>query len=333
MSYRIDITTQDKVDVSVSRVNRKNDNFVPNCIDVPAKRYGWHWKQFERARFPSYNRNRSIFGRMLNQIYDIGIQSVQESIGYQQAQQRAQRRITNEAPPIIESTYRTVYENTAQEFALGWQQNTKQSVLERLVIGQEPDEDEEDDTDQDLAQLALLAVRDYLTASMFSQQEQTLRQHVQDITSTHAGIFSKTLEQQAIEFLGLDPGQPVPQMDIGDLNQIALATRSRLRSTVTPKHSQYFSTTETVGASNLGILAVARAQQRRTGQVITKGWLSQRDSRVRDDHVIADGQQINLDGLFNVGGSRMAFPGDWTHGADISQTINCRCVLIFFTNN
>lgn len=306
---------------------------VPNCIDVPKKRWQHHWKQFERARFPSYNRNRSIFGRMLNQVYEIGIQSVRESIGYQQAQERAKRRITNEAPDIIEDTYRMVYENTAKEFAQGWQQNTKQGIFERLVIGQEPEEDEEDDTGQDLTQLALLAVRDYLTASMFSNQEQTLQQHVQDITSTHAGIFSQTLEQEAIQFLGLEAGEPVPAMGIGELNQIALAARSRLRNTVTPRHSQYFSTTETVGASNLGILAVARAQQRRTGQRITKGWLSQRDNRVREDHVIADGQRIGLDQLFSVGGSLLAFPGDWTHGAQLEQIINCRCVLIFFTSN
>lgn len=307
---------------------------VPNCIDVPKKRWQHHWKQFERARFPSYNRNRSIFVRMLNQIYEIGIQSVQESLGYQQAQQRAQRRITNEAPPIIESTYRTVYKNTAQEFARGFEANMRgEKQLFDLMIGQEPDEDEEDDTGQDLAQLALLAARDFLTASMFAGQQQTLRQHVQDITSTHAGIFSQTLEQEAISFLGLDPGQPVPAMDIGELNQIAVAARSRLRNTVTPKHSQYFSTTETVGASNLGILAVARAQQRRTGQLITKGWLSQRDNRVRNDHEIADGNRISLNGLFNVGGSQLAFPGDWTHGARLKQIINCRCVLIFFTQN
>lgn len=307
---------------------------VPNCIDVPKKRWQHHWKQFERARFPSYNRNRSLFGRMLNQIYEIGIQSVRESLGYQQAQQRAERRITNEAPAIIESTYRTVYENTAQEFALGFDQNMRgEKQLFDLTIGQEPDEDEEDDTDQDLAQLALLAVRDYLTASLFSNQQQTLQQHVQAITSTHASIFSQTLEQSAIQFLGLDPGQPIPPMDVNDLNQIALAARSRLRSTVTPQHSQYFSTTETVGASNLGILAVARAQQQRTGQRITKGWLSQRDNRVRDDHIIADGQRIGLNQPFNVGGSQLMFPGDWTHGAKISQIVNCRCVLIFFTKN
>lgn len=308
---------------------------LPNCIDIPKERLADHWKQFERARFPSYNRNRAIFGRMLNNIYQIGIDAVQVSPNYQTGKQRAIIQIEDKAPAIIEDTYQTVYENTAQEFAKNWGTNskTKQSIFEELFIGQEPNQDQESDTEQDLAQLALLAVRDYLTASLFDRQEQTLQQYVQDITSTHAGIFSRVLEQQAIQFLGLDPGQPIPPMSVEELNKIALSARSRLRNTVTPTHSQYFSTTETVGASNLGILAVARAQQQRTGQRITKGWLSQRDSRVREDHIIADGNRIGLDQLFSVGGSLLAFPGDWTHGARLKQIINCRCVLIFFTEN
>lgn len=289
---------------------------IPNCIDIPQKRLAHHWKQFERARFPSYNRNRSFFGRMLNRIYQIGIDALRESPDYQTGKQRAILRIEDDAPSIIEDTYQTVYENTAQEFARNWGTNSKQ-----------------EDEDQDLSTLALLAVRDYLTASLFVRQEQTLAQHVTNITGTHAAIFGSALEQQAVNFLGLDPGEPVPQVTPAQLNNIALLTRARLRNKITPTHSQYFSTTETVGASNLGILAVARAQQQRTGQRITKGWLSQRDRRVRDEHVIADGNQIGLNQLFNVGGSLLAFPGDWTHGASLDMIINCRCVIIFFTEN
>lgn len=290
---------------------------IPPCIDVPKKRWEWHWKQFERARFPSYNRNRSLFGRMLNQVYEVGIQSVRESMTFEGAQQRAGIQIRRQAPDIIERTYRTVYENTAGEFALGFDQNLKQL----------------DEDDEDLLTLSLLAVRDYFTARLFTRQRSTLNTHINAVTSTHARIFSGALRSRAAIMLGLEPNQPVPPLDLSQLNQIALATRNHLKTNITPVHSRYFSTTETVAASNLGILAVARAQQERTGQVITKMWLSQRDSRVRHTHIVADGANIPLDGLFNVGGSLLAFPGDWTHGAQIKEIINCRCVLIFFSQN
>jgi len=133
--------------------------------------------------------------------------------------------------------------------------------------------------------------------------------------------------------LGVQPGQPLPNASPEEINSIALSARNRFRNQVTPKHSKYFSVTETVSASNLGTLAVARARQQRTGQVLSKFWLSQRDSRVRDSHVSADSQQIPLDGLFRVGSSLLAFPGDWTHGAQLKEIINCRCVLIYFSQN
>lgn len=305
------------------------ESHVPDCIDVPPRRWGWHWKQFERARFPSYNRNRSLFGRMLNDIYEIGIRSFRDSLTFQGGKGSAQMQIRRNAPDIIEKAYETAYENTAREFAMGWESNKKQ-LIDNLFIGEEPDEDE----DQDIATLALLAVRDYFTAQLFRQGRQlTLQEHIQNITNTHAAIFTQNLQRQAIEFLGMNPGDRIPPLSVGQINAIALATRSRLRSTVTPVHSRYFSTTETVSASNLGILAVARAQQRRTGKMLHKMWLSQRDARVREDHAVADSQSIPLEALFRVGNSMLAFPGDWTHGAQMRQIINCRCVLIFQTQN
>lgn len=57
-----------------------------------------------------------------------------------------------------------------------------------------------------------------------------------------------------------------------------------------------------------------------------KRWVSRHDSRVRHDHLNADGQTVPADGDFVVGGYSMQYPGDVS--APPEQTVNCRCVLL-----
>lgn len=290
--------------------------FVPNCINIPSNRLPWHWKQFERARFPSYQRNRSLFGRMLNDLYDEFLEGFKGGVTAEMSLRRGELRMEREGKEIVERTYRTAYENTAREFAEGWERNLKQ---------------DEEET-EDLATLAALAVRDYFTAQLFQRQQQiTLEQQIGQILSSHTGIARRIVTEQVRSVLGLPPGQPLPSLTTSQINRISLQARNRFRTDVTPTHSRRFSVTETVSASNLGILALARARQQRTGVAIYKGWLSQRDARVRDSHVVANGTQIPLDQLFRVGNSLLAFPGDWSHGARPEELINCRCVLIFIS--
>jgi SPP1 gp7 family putative phage head morphogenesis protein len=54
-----------------------------------------------------------------------------------------------------------------------------------------------------------------------------------------------------------------------------------------------------------------------------KTWVSSRDDRVRDDHVMMDGEVVDIDGIFSNG---CEAPGI---GDDPAQVINCRCVLQF----
>lgn len=60
----------------------------------------------------------------------------------------------------------------------------------------------------------------------------------------------------------------------------------------------------------------------------TKTWVSQGDSRVRDAHLGADGQERPLETPFDVGGQRLRHPGDTSLGATIDNVINCRCSSI-----
>lgn len=83
--------------------------------------------------------------------------------------------------------------------------------------------------------------------------------------------------------------------------------------------------TEVISASNLGSIEGARA----TGLPLNKTWLATRDTRTRDTHDEADGQTVAMDELFNVGGSLLDFPGDWSNNADLAEIIQCRCTTIY----
>lgn len=58
-----------------------------------------------------------------------------------------------------------------------------------------------------------------------------------------------------------------------------------------------------------------------------KKWISERDSRVRLTHRIADSQIKLLEEPFVVGGSLMMFPQDTSLGAPAEEIANCRCTM------
>lgn len=62
---------------------------------------------------------------------------------------------------------------------------------------------------------------------------------------------------------------------------------------------------------------------------IVKTWISGQDSRVRPDHVIANGQVVPLHSTFTVGGEQLQYPGD-PAGSD-AQICRCRCVCTYTT--
>ena len=66
-----------------------------------------------------------------------------------------------------------------------------------------------------------------------------------------------------------------------------------------------------------------------TGIIYTKEWISQRDGKVRDAHVILDGTEINEDDSFNYQGYKLEYPGDSSLGAPAGLTVNCRCFLSY----
>ncbi|MDR9419448.1 phage minor head protein [Gracilimonas sp.] len=83
--------------------------------------------------------------------------------------------------------------------------------------------------------------------------------------------------------------------------------------------------TEIISASNLGSIEGARS----TGLPLDKTWLATPGGRTRETHAEADGQTVPMEELFSVGGSQLDFPGDWSHNADVSELVNCRCTTIY----
>ena len=79
--------------------------------------------------------------------------------------------------------------------------------------------------------------------------------------------------------------------------------------------------TEIVSASNKGSLLGAQS----TGLQLKKEWISTRDRRTRPDHLDADGQIVDFNEKFNVGGEEAEYPGDPSLSA--ANSINCRCAV------
>lgn len=59
-----------------------------------------------------------------------------------------------------------------------------------------------------------------------------------------------------------------------------------------------------------------------------KTWDTMKDLRVRHTHIVADGQKVGIDDMFEIGNCKMRFPCDTEYGT-AEETVNCRCVAIY----
>lgn len=58
-----------------------------------------------------------------------------------------------------------------------------------------------------------------------------------------------------------------------------------------------------------------------------KRWITELDDRVRFTHTLVEGETVDIDGLFFVGGSYMRFPKDAEYDPAPQEVINCRCTV------
>ena len=62
------------------------------------------------------------------------------------------------------------------------------------------------------------------------------------------------------------------------------------------------------------------------GIVLKKRWLCTHDARTREEHLAADGQSVDVDKPFEVGGEKLMNPGDTSGSA--WNIMNCRCTTV-----
>lgn len=100
----------------------------------------------------------------------------------------------------------------------------------------------------------------------------------------------------------------------------------------TTTRSMTIARTEVTAASNIATQKTGEYLAERFELDIIKKWITARDDRVRDSHIMMEGVEVPLDELFYVNGSMMLCPGDTSHGADLGEVVNCRCDVINHVN-
>lgn len=66
------------------------------------------------------------------------------------------------------------------------------------------------------------------------------------------------------------------------------------------------------------------------GIEMQREWIATKDHLTREWHGKADGQRVGVDEAFTVGGEKLMFPGDRSHGASGWNICSCRCSVKAF---
>lgn len=85
--------------------------------------------------------------------------------------------------------------------------------------------------------------------------------------------------------------------------------------------------TETHNAASFANHTYHKQVQTDLGLKMVKRWVSTNDARTRPAHSTANGQTVDMDEKFNIGGAEMEFAGDTNGGA--KNVVNCRCVIVY----
>jgi uncharacterized protein with gpF-like domain len=175
---------------------------------------------------------------------------------------------------------------------------TNKSVVQILESKADPNP-EDLLTDEELSSI----VRDYARANAAQKAKMI-------------GETTRTRIQRAVAE-GVEGGMSVPE--IADLIE------EKTYGVINEYRAELISRTETHAAMQYGSIEAAKS----TDMMKTKTWLSGQDERVRDDHAEMDGQTVGIDEEFDGPCEGMSYPGDPSGPAE--EVINCRCVLIYST--
>lgn len=110
---------------------------------------------------------------------------------------------------------------------------------------------------------------------------------------------------------GFEQGESIPE----------LAERLRQSANMTARRGVLVARTQVNEASNAGSFAVAQA----SGLQMKKEWIATPDLRTRPTHLAADGQRVDLNEPFIVGGFSAMFPA--APSLPPAERYNCRCTV------
>jgi hypothetical protein len=158
---------------------------------------------------------------------------------------------------------------------------------------------------------------DEAVSSLEHLRSLTHRGHVQ------AGILLRGLDREVVSGVeikaeGLGMGSRV----LAKAREVMARVRARITAIVT-------------GQTNGPAEEAREIEARRSAgnRALYKEWSTMLDAKVRDTHRDAEGQIRLVTEPYEVGDSRLMFPGDTSLRADLKEVINCRCASKFFTRD
>ena len=146
----------------------------------------------------------------------------------------------------------------------------------------------------------LAKILDYVDTEVGDFISETIYTHREDIIR----ITKKAVTEGVDQGWGMDQIARVINKDQAELNNWKALRIAR---------------TETVRASSYGTELGASELPGNKAKV----WISSFTPTSREDHMAADGQQVEVTGWFRIGADELRYPGD--PAAPPAQTINCRC--------
>lgn len=127
---------------------------------------------------------------------------------------------------------------------------------------------------------------------------------------------NKLLNSQILQ--GIIQGESIPKISKRVFNVIRTSEAGAVRT----------ARTMITSAQNMGRQAMLERQVDR-GIKVKKVWMATGDSRTRTDHKILNGQKVDVDKPFKIGGTELMYPAD-PDCDDPAEVYNCRCTLVYW---
>ena len=165
--------------------------------------------------------------------------------------------------------------------------------------------------------------------------------------------FSKILEESQFEILireyyaafGLTAVTTISNTTVNRLTKVMLAMEAEglgvaviadeifqsMRGAFSRNRAAVIARTETHNVASFANHSYHTTLSDNLGINMMKRWCSVADERTRSFHADANGQTVNMEGDFLVGGAPMKYAGDQRGGA--KNVINCRCVILYVDEN